>query len=163
MMKWVGSVKIEVKSSVEEVWRVASDFCNMHKWTGGNIKTCEVVEGNPQEVGCVRRCTSHRGTSIFWAKEKLISIDPQNHSYSYSIIEQSPNTRFPHLHLYNYLATFRVTSSSSSSNASWIHWSFEVDPMPHILSEQYFVSSLSSVFTTYIHSLEQILNHASSP
>ncbi|GLJ30584.1 hypothetical protein SUGI_0605620 [Cryptomeria japonica] len=141
---------------LERVWEIASDFCGMKKWYPA-LLVCERVEGTPEQgPGCVRyicsaSSSSSSGDGILRAKEKLISMDCINHSYTYSVIDINIEG------FQGYQSTFQVTESEEGSCA--VKWNFEVEPIPG-RSESEFVSKWSSVLTTILNTLQDL---ASSP
>ncbi|PRQ20041.1 putative polyketide cyclase/dehydrase, START-like domain-containing protein [Rosa chinensis] len=88
--KWGGQTSAKLKGSKEqEVWPLLADFCNMDKWFPG-LHTCYQVGGVPGQPGLVRYC--ERGTdetTILWAKEKLLMIDPINQCMTYEIVDNN--------------------------------------------------------------------------
>ena len=103
---WHGSVTKIMKSSCERVWKLSADFTSINKYAKF-IDKCDHVEGERNEIGCVRYCSgveAGNGSNeqrMVWAKEKLLTMDPVNHCYSYSIIDGN-------LGMEGYVANFKV-------------------------------------------------------
>jgi len=133
--KWEGKVTVEVRNTVEEqVWAVLEDFCNLHKWIP--IDTCYQVEGVQGQPGLIRYCASNiksvaeddvvaePETTIKWAKEKLLKIDPIKRCLSYEIVENNMGFK-------SYVATLKVVPNEgdAKSEGCGIEWGFVCDPI----------------------------------
>ncbi|KAK7410394.1 hypothetical protein VNO78_01144 [Psophocarpus tetragonolobus] len=128
--KWQGKAVAELAGTdAELVWEALEDFCNLHKWMP--IETCYQVEGVAGEPGLIRYCASSvqhdfpvsdsaNTTTIKWAKEKLLAIDPVQRSLSYEIVDN--NVGFA-----SYVATIKVLPIHS--HGSQIEWAFLCDPI----------------------------------
>ncbi|KAL4340538.1 hypothetical protein GQ457_08G003880 [Hibiscus cannabinus] len=115
-LKWEGKATAELKAStVEQIWPFIAEFCNLEKFFP-TVHTCYRKEGTPGQPGLVRYCESKDG----WADEKLLSIDPINHSMSYEVMENN-------LGFINYIATLDVLPTEG--DGCKIEWSFVSDPI----------------------------------
>lgn len=128
-LKWEGKTSRELKGhAAEQVWPLWADFCNFHKWLPV-LDACYLVDGIPGQPGVTRYCAAplpypDDGTTIKWAKEKLLTIDPINHCLSYEITEN--NFRFK-----SYVATMQLVpiNGEDGKTGCIIEWSFVSDPV----------------------------------
>ncbi|CAH8360708.1 unnamed protein product [Eruca vesicaria subsp. sativa] len=129
-LKWEGKQAVQVNGvTVEQVWSVVSDFCNVHEWLP-TIDTCRRVEGTDGHTGLVRYCASTKTKDeeeTKWAKERLVEIDPMGRCLSYEVLEN--NVGFG-----SYVATVKVVpvdggDETDGGKACWIEWSFVCDPV----------------------------------
>ncbi|BFG18525.1 hypothetical protein CerSpe_047990 [Prunus speciosa] len=126
--KWEGKASADLKgSSAEQVWPLLADFCSLHKWFP-NIDTCYQVDGVPGQPGLIRYCArapiDNDESTIMWAKEKLLSLDPIQRCLSYEIIDSN-------LGFKSYVAVMQVvpTDGGDGSIGCKIEWSFVCDPI----------------------------------
>lgn len=130
--KWEGKVSARlVKSSVNQIWPLFTDFFNIHKWFPG-VETCYAVHGNNGEPGCIRYCSSGSIKTSSndvvkppsWAKERLIAVDHDEHTLIYEVLEN--NIGFE-----SYVATIKIVpgGEEDSPRGCVIEWSFAVDPI----------------------------------
>lgn len=72
-----------IDAPIEKVWSVMRDFNDMPSYHPAIRKS--IIEGDrpSDRVGCVRRLTLHEG----FVRERLLSMDDRNYSFSYEIIE----------------------------------------------------------------------------
>ncbi|MED6184737.1 hypothetical protein PIB30_050410 [Stylosanthes scabra] len=127
LKKWKGKAKSEVLGfKVEQVWPLLEDFFGLDKWFP-TLSTCLPVEGISGRPGCVRFCAGFKTPvdgqdkqTINWTKQKLLSIDPTLHTFSYSIIDG--NVGF-----YSYVSTVKVTPKEGQGCE--IEWLYEVEPV----------------------------------
>ncbi|KAL6215560.1 hypothetical protein ACLB2K_014989 [Fragaria x ananassa] len=77
-----------------------------------------------REPGLVRYCagfsSNHDESTIKWAKERLVMIDPTKRCLSYEVIDSNMGFK-------SYLATMHVVPSNDD-DSSMIEWSFVCDP-----------------------------------
>ncbi|KAB2629644.1 lachrymatory-factor synthase-like [Pyrus ussuriensis x Pyrus communis] len=123
--KWQGKTSAELKLTVaEQAWTALADFCNLHKWFP-TLATCRQVEGVPGQPGVIRYCASapvdNDESSIKWAKEKLLTIDPIQRCLSYEITESN-------LGFKSYVATMQVVAMDGGDGCK-IEWSVVCDPI----------------------------------
>ncbi|KAK8649953.1 hypothetical protein V6N13_139606 [Hibiscus sabdariffa] len=115
-LRWESKATAELKAStVEQIWPFIAEFCNLEKFFPA-VHTCYRKEGTPGQPGLVHYCESKDG----WADEKLLSIDPINHSISYEVMENNLGFR-------NYVATLDVLPTEGGGCK--IEWSFVSDPI----------------------------------
>ncbi|XVF35424.1 hypothetical protein REPUB_Repub18cG0144500 [Reevesia pubescens] len=107
LQKWEGKVMVELKGFTrEQIWSFLEDFYNLDK-IFPNIDTCYRVKGTPGEPGLVRyyegksALANEKHGKLAWANEKLLTIDPTNHSLSYEVLENIVGMK-------NYVATLKV-------------------------------------------------------
>ncbi|KAM5565568.1 hypothetical protein ABKV19_019533 [Rosa sericea] len=89
--KWRGKSSAEVNGhAAQEVWPLLADFCNLHK-VFPKVETCYQLEGIAGQIGIVRYCagfaSNHDESTIKWAKERLLMIDPIKRCLSYEVID----------------------------------------------------------------------------
>ncbi|GAU22814.1 hypothetical protein TSUD_142540 [Trifolium subterraneum] len=122
--KWKGKAKTELLGcKVEKVWPLLEDFFGLDKWFP---TTCIPLEGISGKPGCVRFCFGfktpvdeiHGKTNLNWTKQKLLSIDPIQRVFSYSIIDS--NVGF-----HNYVSTYKLLEKDDGCVIEWI---YEVEP-----------------------------------
>ncbi|XP_004501141.1 lachrymatory-factor synthase-like [Cicer arietinum] len=128
--KWEGKVTVDVRNTDEkQVWSVLEDFCNLHKWIP--IDTCYQVEGIQGQPGLIRYCAStvkddvpDSKSTIKFAKEKLLTIDPIKRCLSYEIVDNNMGFK-------SYVATIKVLPINDDVKGSGckIEWGFVCDPV----------------------------------
>lgn len=125
--KWQGNASAELKrTAAEQAWTALADFCNFHKWLP-TLATCRQVEGVPGEPGVIRYCASapvdNEESSIKWAKEKLLTVDPIQRCLSYEVAESN-------LGFKSYVARMQVVAMEmDGGDGCKIEWSFVCDPI----------------------------------
>ncbi|KAE8687537.1 CDC27 family protein isoform 1 [Hibiscus syriacus] len=126
MAKWEGKAHAKLAGcAAEQVWPLLQDFFGLDKWFP-TLTTCLPVEGVSGQPGCVRFCagfktpvdSSDKG-AMNWTKQKLLSIDPNEMVFSYSIEEG--NVGFD-----SYVATVKVLPEELGCA---IEWKYEVKPV----------------------------------
>lgn len=124
--RWKGKAKTEVKGyKAEQVWPLLEDFFGLDKWFP-TLSTCIPIEGISGKPGCVRFCAGFKTPvdskgkqTINWTKQKLLSIDPIQRTFSYSIIDG--NVGF-----YSYVSTVKVVPKEGGCEIEWL---YEVEPV----------------------------------
>ncbi|XP_034700120.1 lachrymatory-factor synthase-like [Vitis riparia] len=123
--KWEGKACAEVAGcKAEQVWPLLEDFFGLNKWFP-TLTTCLPVEGVSGQPGCIRYCAGFKthansGDVIMnWTKQKLLSIDPDELTFSYSIIDG--NVGFN-----SYVSTVKVLPTLEGCS---IEWRYEVEPV----------------------------------
>ncbi|CAJ1973913.1 unnamed protein product [Sphenostylis stenocarpa] len=144
--KWEGKVMAELpRTDPQLTWEALEDFCNLHKWFP--IETCYHVEGVSGQPGLIRYCAStveeegvgvdaEKKTTIKWAKEKLLEIDPIQRCLSYEIGENNMGFK-------SYVATLKVLPINQ--DGSKIEWGFVCDPV-----EGWSFQDLKSYFESFV-------------
>jgi mxaD protein len=74
---------VTIDAPVDKVWSTVKDFNNWPSWHPA-LASDEIVEGSNGKVGAVRVLTLKGGGTI---KEKLLSQNDMQHSFSYTILE----------------------------------------------------------------------------
>jgi len=123
--KWKGKATAEVKGvKGEKVWPLLEDFFGLDKWFPTPM--CIPVEGISGKPGCVRFCAGFKTPvddddkkSVNWTKQKLLSIDPAQWTFTYSIVDG--NVGF-----HSYVSTWTVRPSAEGCE---IEWRYEVEPV----------------------------------
>ncbi|XP_045789724.1 uncharacterized protein LOC123884627 isoform X2 [Trifolium pratense] len=123
--KWKGIAKTELLGcKTEQVWPLLEDFFGLDKWFP--TLSCIPLEGISGKPGCVRFCggfktpvDEHGKQTLNWTKEKLLSIDPIQRVFSYSIIDGNVG-------LHNYVSTIKVLEKD---DGCLIEWLYEVEPV----------------------------------
>ncbi|KAK7351503.1 hypothetical protein VNO77_11015 [Canavalia gladiata] len=126
--KWEGKAIVELPGKeAESAWSAIQDFCNLHKWIP--LDTCYYVEGIQGQPGLIRYCAStvkdpeSQTPTIKWAKEKLLTIDPIQHSLSYEVGENNMGFN-------SYVGTFQVLPLNGDPKLGCkIEWGFLCDPV----------------------------------
>lgn len=72
-----------VDAPVKALWGLVSDFNNIARWHP-DVTESRLESGSGREPGAVRSIRLRNGVSI---RERLVHISPQDHSYTYSVIE----------------------------------------------------------------------------
>ncbi|CAK8568886.1 unnamed protein product [Lathyrus sativus] len=127
---WEGKLTVELPSTApEQAWSALEDFCNLHKWIP--IQTSHYVEGVQGQPGLVRYCSStvkgaddESETTVKWAKEKLLMMDPLQRCLSYEIGENNMGFK-------SYVATMKVipVEGDGETVGCLIEWGFVCDPV----------------------------------
>lgn len=129
---WKGTTSIELKTcKAQHVWPLFEDFFGLDKWFP-SITTCLPIEGKSGQPGCVRFCSGFKTVNdsndnttgsvkqrVNWTKQKLLSIDPTEKVFTYSIVEG--NVGFN-----GYLSTVKVVPAGEGCR---IEWDYEVEPV----------------------------------
>ncbi|CAK8533940.1 unnamed protein product [Lathyrus sativus] len=124
--KWKGKANTKLPGcKSEQVWPLLEDFFGLDKWFP-TLSTCIPIEGTPGKPGCVRFCAGFKTPidkngkqRLNWTKQKLLSIDPIQKVFSYSIIDG--NVGF-----YSYVSTVKVMRKEDGCEIEWI---YEVEPV----------------------------------
>lgn len=126
--KWEGEARAELLGpKAEQVWPLLEDFFGLHKWFP-TLTTCLPVQGISGQPGCVRYCAgfktpvdreSDQPENLNWTKQELLSIDPSQMTFSYSIIDG--NVGFN-----SYISTVQVVPKEGGCS---IVWKYEVEPV----------------------------------
>ncbi|CAB4318747.1 unnamed protein product [Prunus armeniaca] len=130
-LKWEGKASAELNGpEAEQVWPLLEDFFGLHKWFP-TLTTCLGVEGISGQPGCVRYCAGFKTPvdhkreqdqdqeKVNWTKQKLLSIDPAQLIFSYSIIDG--NVGFN-----SYISTVQVVPKEGGCS---VVWKYEVEPV----------------------------------
>ncbi|KAJ9167873.1 hypothetical protein P3X46_019463 [Hevea brasiliensis] len=124
--KWEGKTSAQLAGlKAEQVWPLLEDFFGLNKWFP-TLTTCLPVEGISGQPGCLRYCAGFKtpvdninGEVMNWTKQKLLSIDPREMVFSYSIIDG--NVGF-----HGYVSTVKVIAKEDGCE---IEWKYEVEPV----------------------------------
>lgn len=125
--KWEGKARAELANAkAEQVWPLLQDFFGLDKWFP-TLTTCLPIEGISGQPDCVRFCAGFKTPvdgndkgAVNWTKQKLLSIDPSDLVFSYSIIDG--NVGFN-----SYVATWKVLPKEDQGCE--IEWKYEVEPV----------------------------------
>lgn len=129
-------------ATVEQVWPLLEDFCNLHKWLPETLHECYQVEGIlGQQPGLTRYCTFSRTlpssdgheavTQTVYAYDRLLWIDPIKRCFSYDMLDNNMGMK-------TYVATLRLLPINDDDDdddgklhacGCKIEWSFVCDPM----------------------------------
>ncbi|KAE8654668.1 CDC27 family protein isoform 1 [Hibiscus syriacus] len=126
MAKWEGKAYAKlVGCAAEQVWPLLQDFFGLDKWFP-TLTTCLPVKGVSGKPGCIRFCSGFKTPvdgsnkeAMNWTKQKLLSIDPNEMVFSYSIEEG--NVGFD-----SYVSTVKVLPEEQGCA---IEWKYEVKPV----------------------------------
>ncbi|XP_004513032.1 lachrymatory-factor synthase-like [Cicer arietinum] len=124
--KWKGKAKTKLQGcKAEQIWPFLEDFFGLDKWFP-SLSTCIPVEGISGKPGCIRFCAGfktpideHDKQTLNWTKQKLLSIDPIQRVFSYSIVDG--NVGF-----HSYVSTLKVVSKDEGCEIEWL---YEVEPV----------------------------------
>ncbi|XP_010049633.1 lachrymatory-factor synthase [Eucalyptus grandis] len=130
--KWQGQACADLAGpKADHIWPFLEDFFGLDKWFP-TLATCTPVEGVSGQPGCVRYCAGFRtpvdrerdiggGTeaTLNWTKQKLLSIDPAEKMFSYSIVDS--NVGFN-----SYVSKVRVMPKEDGCR---MVWDYEVEPV----------------------------------
>ncbi|KAK3210640.1 hypothetical protein Dsin_015346 [Dipteronia sinensis] len=117
----------------EQVWPFLEDFFGLDKWFP-TLATCLAVVGISGQPGCVRYCAGfktpvddhNKGTDddVNWTKQKLLSIDPVEKVFSYSIIDGN-------IGFQSFIPTIKVLPKLEDGSSCEIEWNstYEVEPV----------------------------------
>ncbi|KAF8036235.1 hypothetical protein BT93_C2063 [Corymbia citriodora subsp. variegata] len=124
--KWQGQACADLAGpKADQIWPFLEDFFGLDKWFP-TLATCTPVEGVSGQPGCIRYCAGFRTpvdqdadtANLNWTKQKLLSIDPAERVFSYSIVDS--NVGFN-----SYVSTVRVVPKEDGCR---IVWNYEVEP-----------------------------------
>lgn len=141
--KWHGCVTKIMTSPCERIWKLSADFINVNRYAK-NIHRCDHVEGEKNEIGCVRYC-SGSDERMLWAKEKLLTMDTVNRCYSYSVVDGN-------LGIEGYVANFKVYNTTNGNCV--VEWSFQADPSKYYEEEE-FIRFLTGKIEQMIEGLDE--------
>jgi len=102
-----GSTEVLIDRSPDDVWKLLREFGSLAEWMPG-VETC-TVDGDVRTIGMM-------GMSI---KERLVTLDDENRTISYSLFES------PMDNLESHTATIAVRAEDSGS-----HLTYSVDVTP---------------------------------
>lgn len=171
-------------AGIEKVWGITGDFVGVDKWISTLVQSSELIQGQPQKPGCVRRpilYPASPGQPFTFAIEKLLLMDELTHHYQYTILGGT----LPGFSLMQgYVSTFKLsslttttTSSSAAAatnmhtpttiddhschaipgdDATLLHWSFTCNPVS-TLSEEEAHNIAFSLYEAGINDLKQHL------
>ncbi|XWS69931.1 hypothetical protein CRYUN_Cryun03dG0005700 [Craigia yunnanensis] len=122
--KWEGEACAEVAGpKAEQVWPLLQDFFGLDKWFP-TLTTCLPVEGISGQPGCVRFYAGFKipvngsdKETVNWTKQKLLSIDPSEMVFSYSIVDA--NVGFN-----SYVSIVKLLQKEEGCD---IEWKYEVE------------------------------------
>lgn len=99
---WRASFEAVVAAPIDRVWEATGDFAGIHRWAPSVVSACALLGGQPNTIGCVRRCDGADGG--FLGIERLLEMDESHHRYKY-IVQDSiiPG-------LAGYISTFQLTN-----------------------------------------------------
>ncbi len=100
--------KVMIQAPADKVWSKISNFGDLGAWHPAVAKT-EIIDGNNNEVGAVRRLTLQDGGQII---EALTAYDSAANTYSYTITEGV-------LPVSGYASTIQVIPTGSGSEVVW--------------------------------------------
>ena len=108
-----------IKAPIETVWGLIRDFNGLPTWAPG--VTDSKIEGglDSDVVGCVRSFHVANGDHV---RERLLSLDDANHSFSY-------NFEKPAFPIKNYIATIRLMPVTHSDQ-TFAEWEATFDEAP---------------------------------
>ncbi|KAG6548847.1 hypothetical protein Mapa_009609 [Marchantia paleacea] len=119
-----GSVKLEVP--VEKVWALAGDMANIYKWDTELMKSSEILEGEANTVGSVRKITFVAGEQDVTLIDKVVAYDAEKYTYSYEII-QDP---------WGYSNTSGSLKFEATDDGSTLaSWEVKTDPVPSMAAD----------------------------
>ena len=84
---WEGACEFTVNAPVEKAWSILSDFGGFADWATSVLEGCSLVEGLPQEIGCVRLVKGKPSVDGFAleATEKLLELDHSRYVISWEV------------------------------------------------------------------------------
>jgi uncharacterized protein YndB with AHSA1/START domain len=108
-----------INAPIETVWSLIRDFNGLPSWSPGVMDS--KIEGglDSDVVGCVRSFHVADGTHV---RERLLSLDDTNHSFSY-------NFEKPAFPIKNYIATIRLMPVTHSDQ-TFAEWEATFDEAP---------------------------------
>lgn len=124
--KWKGKAHAVLTGpKPEQVWPLLEDFCSLNKWFP-SLTTCMLIEGVNGKPGCVRYCAGFKTPvnrndekHLNWTKQKLLSLDKEKLSFSYSIIDGNVGFK-------SYVSVVKVVPREGGCE---IEWCYEVEPV----------------------------------
>lgn len=120
--RWQGGLRARMAIKASKVWEMVGDFCGIHMWAP-SLESCKLVQGHPNEEGCVRYCEGKRKSpqgEPMWVKEELLILDCEKLLQSYKVIDSN-------MDLQGYSATIRVLECEN--DCAEIEWFFELNPI----------------------------------
>ncbi|XP_024540234.1 lachrymatory-factor synthase [Selaginella moellendorffii] len=120
--KWHGCVRSRIPAAASRVWKIASDFCGLHKIMPV-VDVCERPQGQDGAPGCVRFYTMDfparlpGGRRKAWAKDRLVSRDNEKLCF---VFQAEGNN----LSLEDCLVNVMLYEGMDKSTI--VNWSFEV-------------------------------------
>ncbi|XP_055960168.1 uncharacterized protein LOC126660194 [Mercurialis annua] len=148
--KWHGSVGGIVDAPINKVWSVVSVTKRLSEWMP-MVENCTDLAGDEGNPGYVRLVSGFMFPQIngerSWIKEKLISIDRNEHSYVYKMeasnvgLDGSINT----LKLVDY-----------GDDSTLVNWSFEIDSLDGV-SEDKIMDYLGFLYKSCINRIKGAL------
>ncbi len=137
------SQTIAIEAPVATVWAKVKDFNALHTWHPA-VATTEILEGENNKVGAVRRLTLHDGGTI---NEELLEWNEAGMTFSYNIFESV-------LPVSDYEATLTVTPITD--NSTKVMWSASFNAGKGADDETARVT-INGIFDTGLINLQKIL------
>jgi hypothetical protein len=150
-LKWQGSITASIEASLEKAWEIASDFCGLHKFVP-IVEVCERLKGRNRKPGCLRFYTLNSPTGLpggkrkGWAKDKLLTISPQYHCFTYTL--QGSN-----LNLEECIFTWHLEEDRDQAGSTLVNWFFDLNPVKKSTKEKT-LSDMSELGYNFIKGLE---------
>ena len=106
------NVRKAVPASPDKLWELIGAFSSLAKWAPG-LSLCEIVEGEDNTVGAVRKLTLGNGFSF---NERCEIFNEKERRNGYTILDHA-------MELYNYHAILQVLPGEEGNNQSIFAWS----------------------------------------
>lgn len=149
---WVASFEWTVPASLPTVWCLTGDFSAMEKWAPSLVSRSTIVDGAPQQPGCVRSVEAPPGaidSSSVHAEERLLEMNFQKFTYKYEIVKCTVPF------MVGYVATFQLADAGGDSTK--VLWSYEAAPITGY-EEVGFQSLMQAVYEGCIADLKKALS-----
>lgn len=153
--RWHGALAKTINIPADKAWAIAGDFCDLGKWMN-TVDKCETTVGEYNRPGCVRYMVgssfSRPDGSKSWAKERLLSRDEGNYSFSYEMLDN--NFGFQ-----GYICNFKLKDLGDGTTA--VDWAFSVSPIAG-RTEESVAEYMTGVFTRALGVLEDLVSKSAN-
>ncbi|CAM6127914.1 unnamed protein product [Calypogeia fissa] len=152
--RWHGALKETINIPADKAWAISGDFCALNKWMK-TVDKCETIVGEYNQPGCVRYMVGNSfprpDGSKSWAKERLLSRDEQNYSFSYEMLDNNFGFK-------GYICNFTLQDLRDGTTA--VDWAFSVSPIEG-RTEEKVAEYMTGVFKKCLRILEDLVHNPS--
>ena len=154
-LMWKGVCEWTLKAPIEKVWDFIGDFLIVRNWATTLLESCTLVEGVPQEIGCVRLCIGNayvdENRTPLKVFEKLLELDNSNHVISYEVTK-SNNPIF--LGVFPTIQLFHLSDSPSMTR---IVFNFKRAASDEF-NQEVFIHTMETLYSVVIQDLRTALD-----
>ena len=156
-LMWKGVCEWTLKAPIEKVWDFIGDFMGVGNWGTTVLESCTLVEGLPQEIGCVHLCLgrpkSDQNGFQFKIFEKLLELDSSNHLIGYVVIKSNIPI---FLGVFPTIQLFQLSDSTSTTR---IVFNFKRDASDEF-NQETFIHTMQTLYAVVVQDLLTALGNS---